>query len=203
MLTVNNGSTQTDTRGMRAAYATLAQDNESGLLRAARRMCSGDDDLAQDLVQEAIVKGYEAYLDGRFKPGTNDRAWFLRILTNNFINQHKRKQKWEAGVDVGSIVADDLATPASLRAPSGDRPDSALLAVTLDEPLERALESLSDESRFCIVLVDIEDMEYADAAAMLGIPIGTLRTRLFRARAKLHSLLYDYAKEHRHVSSTN
>ena len=183
----------------RAEYAKLMDRNEAGMLSAARRMCVGNEDCAQDLVQDTFVKGYEAFVDGRYKDGTNVRAWFLRILTNNFINQYNRKQKWEAGVDVGALVADDGPTPPSLRAVDSDRPDVALLSSTLDEPLERAIALLGEDYRLSVILVDIEGLEYADAARVLDIPIGTLRTRLFRARAKLHALLYEYAKEHGHV----
>lgn len=155
------------------------------------------EDYAQDLVQETLVKGYEAYLAGRFHEGTNARAWLLRILTNLYINHYRREQKWSAGIDVDTLMARGDAGPEVLRAAASQRPEAALLEKTLDEPLERALASLPEELRLCVILVDIEEMEYVETAAFLNIPIGTVRSRLSRARILLHTLLHDYVHERR------
>jgi len=66
----------------RAAFAALARTHEASLYRTARRLCAGDEDRSQDLVQDALIRAYEAYVGGRFREGLNVRAWFLRILTN-------------------------------------------------------------------------------------------------------------------------
>src|SRR3569833_278551 len=65
----------------RAKFASVARENEAALLRTARRLTSGDEDRAQDMVQEAFVRGYDAYLKGQFVDGTNWRAWLTRIMT--------------------------------------------------------------------------------------------------------------------------
>src|SRR5688500_4288305 len=83
----------------RAAFGELARVHEAELLRVARRMCSRDEEHARDLVQDTFVRAYEAYVEGRFRQGSNARAWLLRILTNGFINDYRR-QKWEANVDL-------------------------------------------------------------------------------------------------------
>jgi RNA polymerase sigma-70 factor, ECF subfamily len=184
----------------RAAYTRIVREYEAGLLRAARRLTSGDEDRAQDLVQDALVRGYEAYVNGRFREGSDARAWLLRILTNGFLNDRKRRQRWEAPVDWDALTSGgETALTAALEAAAQDRPDAALLAGTLDEPLERALAALSPLLRACVVLVDVEGLEYADAAAALGIPIGTVRSRLARARLQMHALLFGYARERRRV----
>jgi len=186
-----------DAAERRAAYAQIIAQQEPVLLRAALRMCGGDGDRAQDLVQDALVRGYEAYIAGRFAEGTNARAWLLRILTHGFINDYNRRKKWQAGVDIDTLTAQGEMAPEPLRAAAGDQPDCTLMAATLDEPLERALAALSAEMRAVVVLVDVEGMEYAEAAAALQIPIGTVRSRLARARLLLHALLIDYAKDRR------
>jgi RNA polymerase sigma-70 factor (ECF subfamily) len=183
----------------RAAYTRLLCQHEAALLRAARRICGRREDLAQDLLQEALVRGYEAFLAGRFQEGTNARAWLLRILTNLYINDYRREQKWNAGIDMETLTAQGDICPEALQAGVSQKPEAALLEKTLDEPLEQALGALAEEVRLCVVLVDIEGMEYAETAALLGIPIGTVRSRLSRARATLHTLLYDYAQERRRV----
>jgi RNA polymerase sigma-70 factor (ECF subfamily) len=179
----------------RAAYSNLIAPHEAALLRAAYRLCGGNEDLAQDLVQEALVKGYSAYIEGRFQEGTHVRAWLMRILTNGFITQYNRKQRWEAAVDLDLLTADGGETlPASLHASAADQPEQALLASMLEEPVEAALAALSPELRACVVLVDIEGLDYAEAAAALGTPLGTLRSRLFRARRLLHARLTPYVQ---------
>ena len=170
---------------------------EADLMRAAKRLCGRQEDRAQDLAQEAIIKGYQAFIEGRFIPGTNARAWLLRILTNTFITEYNHRQKWDAGVDVETLTAGGETGPESLQAHAADQPETALLNSTLDEPLERALAALSPELRACVLLVDIEGAEYAEAAQIFNIPIGTVRSRLSRARMQLHDLLYHYAQERR------
>ena len=181
----------------RAAFEAILREVEGDLMRAAKRLCGRQEDRAQDLAQEAIIKGYQAFIEGRFTPGTNARAWLLRILTNTFITEYNHKQKWDAGVDVETLTAGGEVGPESLQAHAADQPETALLNATLDEPLERALAALSPELRACVLLVDIEGAEYAEAAQIFNIPIGTVRSRLSRARMQLHDLLYRYAQERR------
>src|SRR5205823_1124685 len=99
-------------RRRRGVYEALIREHEALLLGVARRMCAGDEDRAQDLVQDVLVRGYEAFVDGRFEEGTNARAWLMRILTNRFINEHKRRQKWEADIDIDTLEAQEGAQRA-------------------------------------------------------------------------------------------
>lgn len=178
----------------RAAFAGLARRHEADLVRAARRLCRGDDDRAQDLVQDALIRAYLAYTSDRVDHERNLRAWLLRILTNLFINDYKRRQKWEADIDVETLTRGGETSPASTHAAPADVPGVALMDATLDEELERALGMLSDPLRLCVILVDMEGLDYAEAAAALGVPIGTVRSRLSRARMQLHDRLMDYAR---------
>jgi RNA polymerase sigma-70 factor (ECF subfamily) len=162
-------------------------------------MCAGQEDRAQDLVQDTLLRAYVAFVESRFQEGTNARAWLLRILTNVFLTEYRKRQKWEAGIDLETLTASGEAGPECLRASVEDVPHEALLAGTLDEPLEQALAALPVEQRLCVVLVDIEGAEYRQAAEALGVPIGTIRSRLARARLQLHALLYDYAQQRRRV----
>jgi RNA polymerase sigma-70 factor (ECF subfamily) len=176
----------------RAEFAALLDQHESALLRAARRLCGGNEDEAQDLLQDAAIKGYTAYLDGRFQQGTHARAWLLRILTNGFINEYHHKKRWDDPSDIDTL---EMEGAAPLRASVADQPEKALFASTLDEPVERAVAALSPELRACIELVDIGELDYAETARTLNVPIGTVRSRLFRARQQLHRALYRYAEQ--------
>ena len=180
----------------RIAFGTLARLHEPKLMRHALRLCRGNDDRAQDLVQDTFVRAYQAFTDGRFHEGSSAQPWLMRILTNLFINDHNRRQKWEAGVDLDTLTASGESGPAQTHAAPEDVPGIQLLAQTLDEELEMALAMLSEGLRLCVILVDMEGLEYEEAAKVLGIPIGTVRSRLARARMKLHDLLQDFAHSH-------
>ncbi|HLK56312.1 MAG TPA: sigma-70 family RNA polymerase sigma factor [Chthonomonadaceae bacterium] len=183
----------------RAAYIQILRQFEVRLFRAAWRICGGQEDRAQDLVQDTLIRGYEAYLQGRFEEGTNAYAWLRRILINLFLTDYQRRKRWEAQVDLDTLTAGGDAGPECLLAAASEEPDAALLAGVLDEPLERALAALPAEMRICVVLVDIDGAEYKEASAVLKVPIGTVRSRLARARLQLHALLYDYAHERRRI----
>lgn len=185
----------------RAEFVGLVRDQEAALLRTARRLCRGDDDRAQDLVQDALIRAYEAYLNGKFRAGLNVRAWFLRILTNLYINDYHRRRKWEADIDIDTLTSAGEAGPDALHAKPADVPGETLMEATLDEPMERALAALSDSLRLCVLLVDVEGLDYAEAALALNVPIGTVRSRLSRARFQLHALLADYARDHGYLKS--
>ena len=181
----------------RAEFAALVRQQESDLMRAALRLCRGDHDWASDLLQDALIRAYEAYLDGRFQTGSNARPWLMRILTNLFINDYRRRRKWDAGVDVDTLTASGETGPPSTHAAPADTPGHTLLAQTLDEELQQALWQLSDGLRLCVILVDMQGLEYAEAAQALGIPIGTVRSRLARARMQLQDLLRDFGRRRR------
>ncbi len=174
----------------RAAFLELLREHERDVRLAAQRLCFGNEDRAQDLAQDAFLRAYEACLNGRFHAGGNGRAWLLRILTNLAINDFHKRCRGPVGQDAD--VPNSYALPA-------DVPGESLLARTLDEELETALATLPDALRQCVHLVDGEGLEYADAARALHIPIGTVRSRLSRARLKLHGLLHGYARDRRLV----
>ena len=178
----------------RAVFARIARQYEPDLMRLAKRLCPGDHDRAEDLVQETLVRAYQAYVAGRFDDNANPRPWLLRILTNIFINEHNRRRKWDSPTDFDTLTSQGEAGPAATHAAPDDIPGVRMLAQLLDEELEMALMQLSEPLRLCIILVDIEELDYAEAAASLGIPIGTVRSRLSRARMQLQDLLADYAR---------
>ena len=162
------------------AFVLCCQEYTSDLLRLARRLTCGNEDPAQDLVQETLIRALEAFLRRDYHDEGNLRAYLMRILTNRFLSQ-RRRDKWSAGVDIEAEVATDAFTTESA--------EQTTLTQTLDEPLERALAALPDGLRAAILLVDIEGLEYSEAALALGIPLGTVRSRLFRARQALHQAL--------------
>lgn len=178
----------------RREFAALARTHEAALVRASVRLCRGRHDRAQDLAQDTLVRAYQAYLDGRFQHGSNAWPWLLRILTNLFINDLNHRKRWDADVDLETLTLSGRAGPAQTHAAPADVPGMDLLARTLDEELEHALLMLSDSLRVCVLLTDMEGLSYEETAQVLKIPIGTVRSRLARARMKLHDLLQDFAR---------
>jgi RNA polymerase sigma-70 factor, ECF subfamily len=161
-------------------------------LRLARRLTRGNEDAAQDLVQDTLIRGLESFLRGDYKDQKNLRAYLMRILTNRFLSQ-RRRDKWDGSADI-----DVLATEETLVSPwhQGETTEQSVLGRVLDEPLERALAHLPDGLRATVLLVDIEGLEYREAAQILGIPVGTVRSRLFRARQLMHQFLLPCAAAH-------
>jgi RNA polymerase sigma-70 factor (ECF subfamily) len=177
----------------RRDFAALAHQHETALIRASQRLCRGQQDLAQDLAQDTLVRAYQAFLDGRFEQGSNAWPWLLRILTNLFINDLNHKRRWDSDLDLDTLMQSG-GGPAQTHAAPADVPGVDLMARTLDEELEQALAMLSDSLRVCLILSDIEGLSYEETALALGIPIGTVRSRLARARMKMHDLLQDFAQ---------
>lgn len=176
----------------RTRFGEMARHCEATLIASARRLVRGDDDRVFDLVQEALVRGYEAFRAGKFIEGGRPCAWLARILTNYFINEYRRERRWGAGVTVEELTAGGEVGPEQTRAVAAD---TLLLEGTLDEPLERALAALPEGLRIAVILVDMQDHSYQEAAELLGIPIGTVRSRLSRARYQLAEALEGYAQE--------
>jgi RNA polymerase sigma-70 factor (ECF subfamily) len=185
----------------RSHFMTVFQSIENDLVKLSRRLCLGNEDKAQDLVQDTILKAYVAASEGNLVRSTA-KAWFMRIMTNLFINEYRRRKKWDAEVDLDTLTSFGEAGPESSRANVRDVPGVTLIAGILDEELERALATLSEPLRLAVTLVDMQGLEYSEAAIILGVPIGTVRSRLARARMQLHDLLQGFAKM-RGISQSN
>ncbi len=156
----------------------------------ALRLCRDHDD-ADDLVQETFLKAFR-FLDS-FTPGTNAKAWLLTILKNTFINQYRREQR--SGHTISYEEIEEFYE--SLRpdeVPSTDSLEQQFEQL-LDDQVMAALDALPDEFRTVVILCDIEDFSYEEAAEFLGCPVGTVRSRLHRARAALAKHLVEYARQ--------
>jgi RNA polymerase sigma-70 factor (ECF subfamily) len=174
----------------RADFGAIAKQHEAALLRTAKRMCGADHDLAQDLVQETLVSAYRAYLDDRFD-GRHPAAWLTRILTNAFLFA-KRQNRTQSGLEWETLPnRQETEGNWNSKIPS---PDECLLQGTLSEPLERALMSLPESQRLSMLLADVEELPYAEVAETMGVPIGTVRSRLARARMQMITVLRDLQK---------
>jgi RNA polymerase sigma-70 factor (ECF subfamily) len=149
---------------------------------------------ADDLVQDTYLKAYRCFY--QFQPGTNCRAWLLTILRSLFLNQYDRKKRQPEMVDWDQI---DRTYEAMVRqneqADAADNPETLLLSRVTDTQVTLALKRLPEEYRAAIVLVDVEDLTYDEAAQVMQCPVGTVRSRISRGRRMLQVALKDYASE--------
>ncbi len=179
----------------RLLYEEIVSANQGALLRCAMHLCSRVHSAAEEYVQDTLVRGYEAFLDGKFKEGTNARAWLIKILTNRFLHD-RRRDKFHHSEPIEKLQS-SIPMHAALCTSQQDSPEWLALAHTFSEPIELALDSLPDDLRLAVLLADVEDLTYKEVAGICQIPVGTVRSRLFRARRELakwltvHSHLYD------------
>ena len=159
------------------------------LYGAALRLTRNPTD-AEDLVQDTYAKAFAAF--HQFKPGTNLKAWLYRILTNTFINNYRKTQRQPS--TSGDEIEDwQLAKAAEHQSVGLESAEMAALKAMPDEAVRAALESLSPEFRGVVLLADVEGFSYKEIAEIMGTPIGTVMSRLNRARAALRVKLADYA----------
>ena len=150
---------------------------------------------AEDLVQEAALLAFRAF--EQFTPGTNFKAWFYRILTNCFYSTHRKQKRQGEAVDLDAVPSLYLyarTAEAGLHEHTAD-PAAALLGRLDAEAIVAALEMLPDEYRVACSLYFVQDFAYEEIAQTLGIPLGTVRSRIHRGRKMLQKMLWKVAEE--------
>lgn len=173
-------------------FAEAVRPYADQLYPAALRMTRNSAD-AEDLVQETFTKAFANF--HQFRAGTNLRAWLYRILTNTFINGYRKKQR-EPRQEVTDEIKDWQLAAADAHSSTGSRSAEAEVLDRLpDSAIRTALAQLPEEFRTVIYLIDVEGFSYKEVAEQMDTPLGTVMSRLHRARRQLRVLLADYAKE--------
>lgn len=182
-------------RKLRRDFEREALPHLGPLHGTALRLTRNERD-AEDLVQDTILRAYRYF--NKFEPGTNCKAWLFKILTNTFITQYHGKRR---DIELALAVADEaqsqttrdiLSHEAQLTARD---PEGAVASRLLSDDVVRALESLPAEFRLVVLLCDVEEFTYKEIAEIMECPVGTVMSRLFRARRLLQRALHDYAVE--------
>lgn len=178
----------------RAEFEAEALPHLDAVYRFALRL-TGTQDQAQDLVQDTFLRAYKSW--DLYTPGTNCKSWLFTICRNLFVRQ------WERGVRHDEIVAENAARDGSGMEPvnpvwatvEGLDPEGEFFESFVDEEILRAIGRLPEEYRMAVMLSDVEGLAYDEIAELLDVPVGTVKSRLFRGRRRLQKVLYDYAVE--------
>jgi RNA polymerase sigma-70 factor, ECF subfamily len=171
----------------RVRFEEEALDLADQVYRVARGLVSSKEE-AEDLVQDTYARAFRSWRS--FTPGTNLRAWLLRILTNLNIDRGRRVQR---SPDMQSLEERDYYLYDRLEATSGEKDEERVIERLSQDDIVDALAEVPHDFRDVVVLVDIGDFSYADAAQILDIPVGTVMSRLHRGRRILKKELADVA----------
>ena len=157
---------------------------------------TGDKQDAEDLVQEAALRAFR--FRHSFQRGTSFKAWFYRIVINQFYTGTRRKRGVTTSLDdlsdAHEIFLYSRSADAGLLRPDAD-PSAGVISRMAEDDVARALASLPDEFRTVATLYFIDDLSYQEIADILGVPIGTVRSRLHRGRHMLQKQLWHVAQE--------
>jgi RNA polymerase sigma-70 factor (ECF subfamily) len=169
----------------RAEFESLTVPLMDALYSTARGLTGQADDAA-DVVQETYLRAYRTY--GNFRRGTNARAWMFTILYSVFINRGKKGRHMGTAVPLHEIEQGSGAAELAL-------PPNQTEFIDMSAPeVETALRALPETFRAAVMMVDVNELSYEEAAAALDCPVGTLRSRLFRGRKLLFASLQEYAR---------
>jgi RNA polymerase sigma-70 factor (ECF subfamily) len=178
----------------RASFEREALVHLDALYRVARRLTGNEAD-ADDLVQETMLKAFRSW--DQYQQGTNAKAWLVTILRNAFINEYRRRTRRPETVDV-----DTLEPYAVFPEVQDEDPQGTFFDRIVDDEVLKAIDELPEAFREAVVLSDVEGMSYQEIARILKIPVGTVKSRLFRGRHALQDKLYRYAVEQGYIKGS-
>lgn len=167
-------------------FERLVLDHLDGLYNLARWLTRNMDE-AQDLVQETALKALKAR--DQFRGGTTLTAWLYRILRNSFIDRYWKRQREPSGQE------GDLPGVLGELEQALEETEIEHLRPLVAADINRALKALPEQWRTTVLLAEVEGLTWEEVAEVMGCPLGTVQSRIFRARRVLRQLLKDYAPE--------
>ncbi|MCI0694865.1 sigma-70 family RNA polymerase sigma factor [candidate division KSB1 bacterium] len=175
----------------RKQFEALAFPHMDALYSTALRMARNALD-AEDLVQDVYLRAYRFF--DKFEEGTNFKAWIFKILTNTFINRYRQKVREPQHTEFEKVEYFYAVAEKERDDKYETRYDEKRYADLFGDEINTALGKLSYDFRAVVILCDIEGFSYKEIAAIIGTPIGTVMSRLSRARQQLQKYLRDYAR---------
>ncbi len=175
-------------------FEAAALEHIDSLFNFGMRM-TGNREAAEDLVQETYLKVHR--FSHTFKDGSNLKAWLFKILRNTFINTFRKKIKEPKSVHYDEVEDFYLFNKIKTAKKEGDyvSGESSDVYEFLEDEVKNAVNSLPLAFREVVLYSDIEDLSYGEISEIVGCPIGTVKSRLFRARKLLQKSLWNYANE--------
>jgi RNA polymerase sigma-70 factor, ECF subfamily len=158
---------------------------------------TGSTDDAKDLLQDTFLKAYR-FID-KYEKGTNAKAWLFRIMKNSFINDYRKSSRAPDQVDYDEIA--EYYDLVRERTGEGNDLRQQMFDNLLDDEVVNAMEGLTEEFRTIIILSDLEGLTYEEIAEILNIPLGTVRSRLHRARKVMQKKLRTFAEKNGYIKS--
>lgn len=184
----------------KARFERDAFEFTNQLYAAALRYTKNPTD-AEDLVQDTYAKAFVSF--HQFEDGTNLKAWLYRILTTTFINNYRKDQRRPLQSNGGEVEDWQLYDAASHTSDQGRSAEDEVLDNIADVDIKSALAAMPEEFRMAVYLADVEGFSYKEIADIVGVPTGTVMSRLHRGRKLLRESLADYAKERGFVKSSS
>lgn len=197
MASIANLNVSPDDRQKYIDFEREALPHMNALYNFALRMTGNSDD-ADDLVQETLLKAFRFF--DKFEKGTNCKAWLFRILKNSYINDYRKHSKEPSKVDYEDI--ENFYENIKSSDVKSDHLVEDVYNNLLDDDISSAISSLPEDFRTVIILSDIEGFTYEEIADFVDCPIGTVRSRLHRARKMLFVRLNKYAQERGYVKNS-
>ncbi len=183
-----------DPREKRRAFEAMTLPHIDSLYGVALRLTRDRHD-AENLVQDVFLRAFRFF--DRYTMGTNCRAWLFRILYNTFINEYHRRVR--ASVTIDSDLVHLRRDEESLKSGPRSETEEAALARFVDREVIDALAKIPVDFKLPILLADVELMGYDEISRTLDIPVGTVKSRIFRGRRLLRELLRDYGRENGYI----
>ncbi len=166
------------------------------LYKTALRMTRSVED-TEDLLQETYLRAFKYYR--RYEEGTNLKAWLFRIMKNTFINSYRRRKAAPQPVEFDEVL--ESIENAGTEDPQGPavNPETGYLTGELDHEVRAALLALPHDYKMAVLMVDIQGFTYQEVADMLGVPVGTIMSRLYRGRKKMERSLLSFGTRYNYL----
>ncbi len=174
-----------------ALFNEMAAQHLDALYRTALRLTGRSQD-AEDLVQETYLRAWRSL--HTYRPGTNPKAWLFRILHNAHIDRFRASSRTVPTVD--ELEGQDPAFVVH------ETPETLVMSGLVDAEVRKALMEIPEVFRACLILADLEGFSYQEIADILGIPRGTVMSRLFRGRRAMRRLLTQYGRDHGYLKAS-
>ena len=185
----------------KAGFAEEALPHLDAVYRFAIRL-TGSPDEAEDLVQETFLRAFRSW--DQYTRGTRAKSWLFTICRNVFLRSRERAKRHGEILSENATRSDGSSAgpvnPVWSTVQALD-PEGDFFESIVDDRIVAAIEDLPEEYRTAVVLSDIEGLPYAEIAELMEVPVGTVKSRLFRGRRRLQEVLYDYAVDMGYISA--